>query len=66
MTKDALLVSYYKMDSNGKNKLYGTDKTVTVAVSGQNSPQVISVAGLDSGSKYGVRCTLRVSLDKGS
>ncbi|XP_063687942.1 uncharacterized protein LOC134821190 [Bolinopsis microptera] len=60
MTKDALLVSYYKMDSNGSDKLYGTDKTVTVAVSGQNSPQVVSVAGLDSGSKYGVRCTLRV------
>jgi len=60
MTKDALLITYYKMNSHGSEKLYGTDKAVTVAVSDQNSPQVVSIAGLDSGSKYGVRCTLRV------
>ena len=62
MTKDALLITYYKMNSHGSEKLYGTDKAVTVAVSDQNSPQVVSIAGLDSGSKYGVRCTLRVRI----
>ena len=60
MTKDALLITYYKMNSKGSKQLYGTEKAVTVAVSSQTSPQVVSINGLDSGSKYGVRCTLRV------
>ena len=63
MTKDALLIKYYKMNSKGSEMLYGTEKAVTVAVSSQTSPQVVSINGLDSGSKYGVRCTLRVSTE---
>ena len=63
MTKDALLIKYYKMNSKGSEQLYGTEKAVTVAVSSQTAAQVVSIKGLDSGSKYGVRCTLRVSTE---